>query len=88
MSIDKPPAGTRGTRTPPRLLGKIVMPLMTRIHRLSKDRFAGMELPAAEVERYLASVPFAKRVPTVGTAPLIAVPEHQREAERLRALLP
>jgi deazaflavin-dependent oxidoreductase (nitroreductase family) len=44
MSIDKPPAGTRGARTPPRLLGRIMIPLMTRIHRLSKDRFAGMDL--------------------------------------------
>lgn len=44
MSIDKPPAGSRGTRTPPRLLARILMPLMTRIHKLSKDRFAGMDL--------------------------------------------
>lgn len=44
MSVQKPPGGTRGARTPSRLLGKIMMPLMMRIHRRSGDRFAGMNL--------------------------------------------
>jgi len=44
MSVQKPPVGTRGTRTPPRLLGKLVLPLMMRIHRRSGDRFGGMDL--------------------------------------------
>jgi deazaflavin-dependent oxidoreductase (nitroreductase family) len=44
MSIDKTPSGTRGTRTPPRPISRLLMPVMLRIHRLSKDRFAGMDL--------------------------------------------
>ena len=44
MSIQKSPSGTRGTRTPPRLISKLMMPVMLRVHRLSKDRFAGMDL--------------------------------------------
>ena len=44
MSIQKPPSGTRGVRTPPSLLNRILMPLMIRIHRRSHDRFNGMNL--------------------------------------------
>jgi deazaflavin-dependent oxidoreductase (nitroreductase family) len=44
MALDKPPSGTRGARTPPRLLGRVMMPLMLRIHRRSGDRFSGMDL--------------------------------------------
>lgn len=44
MPVQKPPAGTRGARTPPRLLAKIMFPLMERIHRRSGDRFNGMDL--------------------------------------------
>jgi deazaflavin-dependent oxidoreductase (nitroreductase family) len=44
MSLSKPPSGTRGTRTPPRILARLVTPIMTRIHRLSHDRFGGMDL--------------------------------------------
>jgi deazaflavin-dependent oxidoreductase (nitroreductase family) len=44
MTLDKPPSGTRGARTPPRLLGQIMMPLMLRMHRRSGDRFSGMDL--------------------------------------------
>jgi deazaflavin-dependent oxidoreductase (nitroreductase family) len=44
MSVQKPPGGTRGTRPPPRLVGKIITPMMVRIHRRSGDRFAGMNL--------------------------------------------
>jgi deazaflavin-dependent oxidoreductase (nitroreductase family) len=44
MTLDKPPSGTRGARTPPRLLGRIMMPLMLRMHRRSGDRFSGMDL--------------------------------------------
>ena len=44
MSLQEPPSGTRGARTPPRLLGKMVIPVMTWIHRRSGDRFQGMDL--------------------------------------------
>ncbi len=44
MPLEKPPAGTRGARTPPRLLAKLMMPLMTRLHRRSNDRFNKMDL--------------------------------------------
>lgn len=44
MPIEKLPGGTRGARTPPRLLAKAMMPLMQRIHRRSGDRFNGMDL--------------------------------------------
>lgn len=44
MSIEKLPGGTRGSRTPPSLLGKIMTPVMVWIHRRSGDRFAGMDL--------------------------------------------
>ena len=44
MSIEKPPPGTRGTRTPPSFVGKLVMPLLVRFHRRSKDQFKGMDL--------------------------------------------
>ena len=44
MPVQKTPSGTRGARTPPRLLNKIMSPLMVRIHRLSGDRTGGMDL--------------------------------------------
>jgi deazaflavin-dependent oxidoreductase (nitroreductase family) len=44
MSIEKPPAGTRGGRTPPSLVNKLLMPVMMRIHRRGGDRFQGMDL--------------------------------------------
>ena len=44
MSIQKIPSGTRGGRSMPKLLGKIMMPLMIRVHRRSHDRFNGMDL--------------------------------------------
>lgn len=44
MAIEKLPGGTRGSRTPPSLLGKIMTPVMVWIHRRSGDRFAGMDL--------------------------------------------
>lgn len=44
MAIEKLPGGTRGSRTPPSLLSKIMTPLMVRIHRRSGDRFQGMDL--------------------------------------------
>ena len=50
MSIQKPPAGTRGVRTPPSIMARIMTPLMVRVHRRSGDRFAGMDL------LYLAAV--------------------------------
>jgi deazaflavin-dependent oxidoreductase (nitroreductase family) len=44
MSIEKLPAGTRGARTPPRPLAKLLSGVMARIHRRSGDKFNGMEL--------------------------------------------
>jgi deazaflavin-dependent oxidoreductase (nitroreductase family) len=44
MSMDTLPSGTHGARTPPRLLSKIIGPLMLRVHRRSGDRFNGMDL--------------------------------------------
>ena len=44
MAIEKLPGGTRGARTPPSLLSKIMTPLMVRIHRRAGDRFGGMDL--------------------------------------------
>jgi deazaflavin-dependent oxidoreductase (nitroreductase family) len=44
MAVEKPPSGTRGTRTPPRLLSKVLGPLMLRIHRRSGNRFNGLDL--------------------------------------------
>jgi deazaflavin-dependent oxidoreductase (nitroreductase family) len=44
IPIEKPPAGTRGAKPPPRLVAKLVMPLMQRIHRRSGDRFSGMDV--------------------------------------------
>jgi len=44
MPIEKLPSGTRGARTPPRVMGRVMMPLMTWVHRRSKDRFNGMDL--------------------------------------------
>lgn len=44
MAVEKSPSGTRGTRTPPRLLSKVLGPLMLWIHRRSGNRFNGMDL--------------------------------------------
>lgn len=44
MAIRKLPPGTRGVRTPPGLMGRVMTPVMVRVHRLSGNRFAGMDL--------------------------------------------
>jgi deazaflavin-dependent oxidoreductase (nitroreductase family) len=44
VPIEKIPSGTRGARNPPKLVGKLVMPLMMRFHRRSGDKFNGMDL--------------------------------------------
>ncbi|WP_426566603.1 nitroreductase/quinone reductase family protein [Angustibacter sp. McL0619] len=44
MSIEKLPSGTRGGRTPPKLVGKVVMPVMVWFHRRRHDTFQGMSL--------------------------------------------
>src|SRR4051812_30411821 len=44
MSIEKPPRGTHGGRTPPGFVGKFVMPLMVKVHRRAGDQFKGMDL--------------------------------------------
>lgn len=44
MTIDKIPTGTRGAKTPPKALIKILLPLMQRIHRRAGDTFRGTPL--------------------------------------------
>ena len=44
MPVEKLPGGTRGTRTPPSLLSRIMTPLMVRMHKRAGDRFGGMDL--------------------------------------------
>jgi deazaflavin-dependent oxidoreductase (nitroreductase family) len=44
VAIKKLPAGTRGGSNPPRLVGKIVMPVMTWIHKHTGNRMNGMNL--------------------------------------------
>lgn len=44
MAIRKPPSGSRGARTPPRWLGRLLNPLLLRIHRRTGDRMGGMDL--------------------------------------------
>jgi deazaflavin-dependent oxidoreductase (nitroreductase family) len=44
MSIEKLPAGTRGSRRPPAFLARVMMPLMMRMHRRSHDQFNGTDL--------------------------------------------
>ena len=44
MSVQKLPAGSRGSRQPPGFLGRIFTPLAIRMHRRAGDRFQGMDL--------------------------------------------
>ena len=44
MPIDRLPGGTRGARTPPKPLLKILMPILERVHRRTGDRFRGGDL--------------------------------------------
>lgn len=44
MTIRKTPAGTRGARTPPPAVMKVLGPVMTWVHRRSRDRFRGGDL--------------------------------------------
>jgi deazaflavin-dependent oxidoreductase (nitroreductase family) len=44
MAVSKLPGGTRGAAAPPRLVAKVLAPLMTRVHKRSGDRFQGMDL--------------------------------------------
>jgi deazaflavin-dependent oxidoreductase (nitroreductase family) len=44
VSIHKTPPGTHGGRPIPGLVGKLVIPVMLRIHKRSQDRFSGMDL--------------------------------------------
>jgi deazaflavin-dependent oxidoreductase (nitroreductase family) len=44
MAIEKIPGGTRGGRNPPKLVGKLVMPVMVWMHRRAHDTFKGMPL--------------------------------------------
>jgi deazaflavin-dependent oxidoreductase (nitroreductase family) len=44
MGIEKPSAGSRGARTPPHVISRLMTPLMVRIHRWSGDRVRGLDL--------------------------------------------
>ena len=44
MPIQKSPGGTRGARTPPKALLRLVLPIMERLHRRKGDRFRGGDL--------------------------------------------
>ncbi len=44
MAIQKLPPGTRGSRPMPGLLGRLMMPLMIKIHRRSGNKMKGMDL--------------------------------------------
>ncbi len=44
MSIEKPSAGTRGAKPPPRLLARLLMPIMEKVHRRSGDKFGGFDV--------------------------------------------
>lgn len=44
MTFAKLPAGTRGKKMPPRVLLKVLMPVMERVHRRAGDRFHGADL--------------------------------------------
>lgn len=44
MSVGKLPSGTRGARTPPRLLAKVLMPVARWVHRRQGNRMDGVEL--------------------------------------------
>jgi deazaflavin-dependent oxidoreductase (nitroreductase family) len=44
MAVQKTPPGTRGVRGMPSFMAKLMMPLMTRIHHRSGDRFSGMNI--------------------------------------------
>jgi deazaflavin-dependent oxidoreductase (nitroreductase family) len=42
--IDKLPGGTRGGRSAPHLINRLVTPIMVRIHKRQGDRFSGLDL--------------------------------------------
>jgi deazaflavin-dependent oxidoreductase (nitroreductase family) len=42
--IAKPPSGTRGVRTPPRVVARLVKPALIRMHKRSGDRFRGFDV--------------------------------------------
>lgn len=44
MPFQKLPSGTRGMRPPPRLLAKLLTPVMLWVHRRSGDKFSEMDL--------------------------------------------
>jgi deazaflavin-dependent oxidoreductase (nitroreductase family) len=44
MTIRKLPSGTHGARTPPGAMGRVVTPLMVRVHRLTGNRLGGLDL--------------------------------------------
>ena len=44
MPFQKLPGGTRGGRNAPGFVGRVIMPLMMRIHRRAGDTFGGLDL--------------------------------------------
>lgn len=44
MAIEKLPSGTRGARTPPGWVGRVMNPVMRFVHRHTGNRFSGMDL--------------------------------------------
>jgi deazaflavin-dependent oxidoreductase (nitroreductase family) len=44
MAVQKLPSGTHGSRKPPGFLGRIMTPILIRVHRRSGDTFRGMPL--------------------------------------------
>ena len=67
MTMEKPPAGTRGGRPLPGFLARVMTALMIRLHRRSGDRFQGSEV------LYLSTI--GARTGRPRTAPVVPVPD-------------
>lgn len=67
MSIDKIPSGTRGGRSAPSVVARVLTPLLVRVHRRSGDSFRGMDL------LYLTTVGAKSGTPR--TAPVARFPD-------------
>ena len=77
MTIEKRPTGTRGAPVPPRLVMKVLMPVMQRVHRRRGDRFGDMDV------LYLHTVGARSGQPR--TSPLARMDDDTRAAMRERA---
>lgn len=67
MAIEKIPSGTRGGRTAPSVVARVLTPLLVRVHRRSGDSFRGMDL------LYLKTVGATSGTPR--TAPVARFPD-------------